>query len=37
MNWTDVLTLEGADPKRGQLQLAMYALHLASGCSINAH
>ena len=31
LDWDDDLTLENSDPIRGQLQLAMYALHLASG------
>ena len=37
MNWLDNPTLEGDDvdlPLRGQLQLAMYAIHLSTGHSI---
>ena len=35
MNWTDNLLLEGdVDPQRGQLQLAMYAIHLSTGATI---
>lgn len=35
MSWDDNLLLEGdVDPLRGQLQLAMYAIHLSTGHSI---
>ena len=34
MNWGDDLLLEKSTPIRGQLQLAMYAVHVASGSSL---
>ena len=34
MNWDDDLLLEQASRERGQYQLAMYAIHLATGSSI---
>jgi len=36
MKWDDDLLLERSPPKRGELQLAMYALHVASGSSVTS-
>jgi hypothetical protein len=34
MNWLDNITLVGVPRRRGTLQLAIYAMHLGTGCTI---